>query len=281
MTSATSPAAAGSGDDPHERTVPIDPHGSPVRLACTDRGEGPLAVFAHGLTSSRAVDSSMGFLHLNEVVDAGRRLLSYDARGHGRSTGTAEPGDYTWPGLAEDLLALLDAVAPPGPVSGIGSSMGTGTLLHAVVGSPGRFDRLVLTAPPTAWETRAAQAAGYLAAADFVQANGSGAFVELARQAPVPPAFAGLAAYPPVPDVTDALLPVALRGAAASDLPDPGALRGVTAPTLVLAWSDDPGHPVSTAELLVALLPDAQLRVAHTTADLLGWGGEVAEFLRP
>jgi len=39
--------------------------------------------------------------------------------------------------------------------------MGTGTVLHAVVKAPGRFERLVLTAPPTTWEARAAQAEIY------------------------------------------------------------------------------------------------------------------------
>ena len=52
-----------------------------------------------------------------------------------------------------------------------------------------------------------------------------------------------------------------LRGAAASDLPDPAQLRGLEIPALVIATRGDPGHPLSTAEKLVELLPNAELRV--------------------
>lgn len=252
-----------------------------ARLAYSDLGSGPVAVYAHGLTSSRAVDATLGWLDWAPVVRAGRRLLAYDARGHGGSSGRPVPEDCTWDALAGDLLALLDAVAPAGPVSALGSSMGTGTVLHAVLRQPERFDRLVLAAPPTAWETRAAQAGTYRGAADLVEHQGAGAFLALVASAPRPAVFADLEHYPPVPDVAAALLPSVLRGAAASDLPDREALRQVAQPCLVLAWDGDPGHPVSSAEQLCALLPDAQLVVARTPADLRRWGSLAASFLSP
>jgi 3-oxoadipate enol-lactonase len=250
-----------------------------AEIAYSDRGSGPLTVYAHGLTASRAVDGRLGWLDWTPVVAAGRRLVAYDARGHGRSTGAAVAGQYTWPSLAEDLLVLLDEWGASGPVAGIGSSMGTGTLLHAALRAPDRFDRLVLAAPPTAWETRAAQAGTYLAAADLVEQSGAGVFAALAAQAPRPAVFGDLVDFPPTPDVTDALLPSVLRGAAASDLPDRAALREIGQPVLLLAWADDPGHPVSTAERLADLLPDAQLEIAHSPADLRRWGGLSAAFL--
>ena len=48
---------------------------------------------------------------------------------------------------------------------------------------------------------------------------------------------------------------------------------------LVLAWAGDPGHPESTAERLVELLPHATLHVATRIRDVLGWPGQVASFL--
>jgi 3-oxoadipate enol-lactonase len=250
-------------------------------IAYSDRGAGPLTVYAHGLTASRAVDSGLGWMDWSPVVAAGRRLVAYDARAHGGSSGVATSEHYTWSHLAGDLLALLDVWTTSAPVSAIGSSMGTGTVLHAAVRAPERFDRLVLTAPPTAWETRAAQAGMYLAAADLVEQRGLDAFTALAAQAPRPAVFADLESYPPTPDVPADLLPSVLRGAAASDLPDPEALRRIRQPVLVLAWAGDPGHPVSTAERLAALLPDARLEVAGSTADLRDWGAKAAAFLGP
>ncbi len=69
------------------------------------------------------------------------------------------------------------------------------------------------------------------------------------------------------------------RGAAHADLPGPDAVATIAAPTLILAWSGDPGHPVSTAERLADLLPNAELSVASTLGELFAWTDRVADFL--
>lgn len=54
---------------------------------------------------------------------AGYRVVVWDQRGHGRSGhGTAE--SYTIAQLAEDLVSVLDATAPEGPLVLVGHSMG-------------------------------------------------------------------------------------------------------------------------------------------------------------
>src|SRR5262249_9971 len=70
-----------------------------------------------------------------------------------------------------------------------------------------------------------------------------------------------------------------LRSAAASDLPDPGALRGLELPALVIATRGDPGHPLSTAEPLVQLLPNAELRVGESLAALGSVRDDLARFV--
>ena len=126
-------------------------------------------------------------------------------RGHGRSGGGKDESEYTWPNLARDLLAFLDALGADRAVSGIGASMGTATLLHAVTVAPDRFDRLVLTCPPTAWAGRAAQADVYRAGATFAERNGKDAFVAGMRALPPPPVLAELPEAPV--DIDEALLP--------------------------------------------------------------------------
>ncbi|GGA76401.1 hydrolase [Pseudoclavibacter endophyticus] len=200
---------------------------------------------------------------------SGTRLLRYDARGHGRSTGRAEPSDYRWQVLADDLLRLLDAWFPGEQVHGVGPSMGTATLLHAAVRDPERFDGLTLLCPSTAWVTRGPKAEAYRSDADLIEREGFAAFVEAGEGAPPPPATVGTPHT--VPDVAERILPSLLRGAAMSDYPKPDALRDVTARATILAWVDDPAHPVSTAELLAELLPDAELHVAATREDVLRW----------
>ena len=234
--------------------------------------DGPLVVQLHGLTSSRARDAQLG-LDLGRAL-RGHRVLRYDARAHGRSTGTAREADYGWDALADDLLALLDRVAPGEAVHGVGPSMGTGTLLHAAVHDPARFASLTLVTPPTAWKRRRAQGDVYRANADAVERGGIAAF-ELGDTAPVPPALAD--APETRPTVPPDVLPTVLRGAAATDLPRKKAIRRLPAPTLVLAWTGDRTHPLKTARALRELIPDSRLVVARSPYGVMAWPGLFAE----
>ena len=240
--------------------------GADLAVELSDEGGHPV-VQLHGLTSSRARDRVIN-LDLGRGL-SGTRLLRYDARGHGKSTGRKVPEDYRWDRLAEDLLQLLDRWFPGERVHGVGPSMGAGTLLHAAAREPDRFVGLTLMVPATAWETRPAQAAYYLTAATLIETEGVGALIDSSRDAASPPATVG--APETVPDVADALLPSLFRGAALSDLPAPEALARIAVPTTILAWVDDPAHPLSTAESLAALMPQATLTVARTPADVETW----------
>ncbi|GAA5193820.1 alpha/beta hydrolase [Arthrobacter gyeryongensis] len=240
--------------------------GAELAVALSDEGGHPV-VQLHGLTSSRAHDRVLN-LDLGRGL-SGTRLLRYDARGHGRSTGREVPEEYQWQNLADDLLRLLDHWFPGERVHGVGPSMGTGTLLHAASREPDRFTGLTLMVPPTAWETRTAQAANYRSAAALIESVGVEAFLATTRGATPPPATIG--APETRPDVDDTLLPSVFRGAALSDLPAPGVVARIDVPTTILAWVDDPGHPLSTAESLAALLPQATLTVARTPEDVETW----------
>jgi pimeloyl-ACP methyl ester carboxylesterase len=97
------------------------------------------------------------------------------------------------------------------------------------------------------------------------------------RALPRPPVLAGLPE--PLIDIDEALLPTVLRGAASSDLPSPDTIAAIRHPTLILAWDGDPGHPVSTAERLHALVQGSVLHVAGTPAELRTWKDRTVEFL--
>ncbi len=234
---------------------------------------GPLVVQLHGLMSSRSRDAHLG-LDLGRALN-GYRVLRLDARGHGGSTGSPDSRDYTWDRLADDLVAVLDEVAPGEQVHGVGPSMGTGTLLHAALREPDRFETLTLMVPPTAWGTRKAQAETYLANADLIEREGIIAYVELGSTTPVPPALAD--APETRPAVDEALLPTILRGAATTDLPTREQIATISTPTLILAWTGDHTHPLRTATRLDDLLPHSRLVVARTPYGVMAWPGLFAE----
>jgi pimeloyl-ACP methyl ester carboxylesterase len=248
-----------------------------VDIAVTDSGTGPAVLWGHGFASCVAHEANV-MVNWTGLTDR-YRVVQWDARGHGRSAGTHDPADYHWDNLGRDLLALADALGIDSFVAG-GVSMGAATALHAVVDAPDRVKGLVLALPPTAYDTRPAQGNEYLAGADLVEQRGVDAYVERLKTQPVPEILTPIAeVYHSAPAIADDLLPAALRGAGTSDLPSPDRLRAIAAPALVLAWTTDPGHPLSTAERLVELLPDAEIDVAQELFDVLSWTGHVEAFL--
>ncbi len=250
--------------------------GVTVTLDYDIKGEGTPVVQLHGLTSSRFRDRRLG-LDFIEAID-GHRLIRYDARGHGRSTGPAIPAAYVWPRLAGDLLALLNRVAPGERVHAVGKSMGVGTVLHAALRHPERFASLVLVIPPTAWATRLAQHDNYLRNADLIEKRGMDYWASLDRRLPYPPAVNPDRPFT-LPDVEERILPSLYRGAAETDLPSPSDLAGLKVPTLILGWIDDPSHPLSTSYKLRDLLPDVRMQVARTPADVRTWSERMAEHI--
>ncbi|AZG46442.1 alpha/beta fold hydrolase [Gordonia insulae] len=249
-----------------------------ARIAWNQTGRGPAVIWAHGMSSSSYAEESAGQFDWRPVSSA-HRLIRYDARGHGRSSGGRTPDEYTWPELGRDLLALLDVVAPGEPVAAIGSSMGTATILYAARAQPDRFDRLVLTTPPTIWDTRAAMATQRIADAVEIERDGLAAYMRAAPNTPASPALAEAARHVSPVDVPSAIYPWVLRGSAISDLPPPEELAALDLPTLILSWTADEAHPVSSGERLAATLPTARLEVAATPEGLRRWPGMVAGFL--
>jgi pimeloyl-ACP methyl ester carboxylesterase len=210
-------------------------------------------------------------------------VVRYDARGHGRSQATLDLDDYRWPELALDMLALVGGIGEEHAVLG-GVSMGCATSLHAAVAEPGRVAGLVLMAPPTAWQTRPRQARIYRALAVVIERVGLGLFRFLAwlpRPGSSHPALARLerSGMAHLRRADPRAVVCALRGAAESDLPPPEALAALDVPVLILAWTGDATHPVSTAKLLADTLPRAELHVADSAEEMAGWGDRVAAFL--
>ncbi|HEY4823462.1 MAG TPA: alpha/beta fold hydrolase, partial [Solirubrobacteraceae bacterium] len=99
-------------------------HRDGVTLAGEESGEGPAIVLLHGLTATRRY-VVMGSTSLQR---AGHRVISYDARGHGRSSPAASPDAYGYDQLGLDLEAVLD-YAQVHRVVLAGASMGAHTLL--------------------------------------------------------------------------------------------------------------------------------------------------------
>jgi 3-oxoadipate enol-lactonase len=56
-------------------------------------------------------------------------------------------------------------------------------------------------------------------------------------------------------------------------------VRTITASALLLPWVGDAGHPMSTSERLLELLPNVQIHVAHHLRDVGTWTERIDNFL--
>lgn len=237
-------------------------------------------IWGHGLTQSRTLEDAFGVLDWSNIA---ARVLRYDARGHGESDSTADLDGYSWEALAHDQLALATAAGVEAYVAG-GASMGSATALHAAVLAPSRVSGLILMIPPTGWEQRSAQTDAYEQGAKIVEAHGVEPLIK-----------AGALVAPPDPFVDDAeyharraealrgwdttRLAHAMRGAVRAQLPTRDAIATISCPTLILAWSGDPVHPVGTAEELARLIPHAVVDIASHAIDVAQWTQRIADFI--
>lgn len=105
-----------------------------------DLGEPIMLI--HGFASTHAVN--WVFPHwVKTLTEAGRRVIAFDNRGHGRSQKFYDPSLYTMRIMANDALALLDHLKL-GPIDVMGYSMGARIGAFLTQAHPGRVRSLIL-----------------------------------------------------------------------------------------------------------------------------------------
>jgi pimeloyl-ACP methyl ester carboxylesterase len=255
-----------------------------LRLAGERAGEGTPVVLLHGLTATRRY-VVMGSRALER---SGHLVVSYDARGHGRSSPAPEPTAYTYELLAQDLLAVLDRLELPRAVLA-GASMGAHTAIGLALSAPERVAGLVLITPafdPDAprdeaelahWDElarglREGGVEGFVAAYDFdeVPERWRETVQRVVRQR--------LSAHEHPLAVADALEAVS-RSAPFSGEDE---LAEIAAPTVVVGSRDeaDPGHPLAIAERYAARIPGARLVLEEPGSSPIAWqGGQLSKVI--
>ena len=108
-------------------------------LQCYRTGDGPPLVFAHGM-----FDNGRRWIPLGNDLADDYEVVTFDARGHGRSDAPADGYDIDT--RIADLVGLLDGLGLDAPVV-IGHSMGGATAAWAAATYPERFRGLVLVDP--------------------------------------------------------------------------------------------------------------------------------------
>lgn len=255
-----------------------------VKLAGEEAGEGLPIVLLHGLTATRRY-VVMGSRVLER---SGHRVISYDARGHGRSGPGPRPEAYSYELLACDLLAVLDALRIERAVLA-GASMGAQTVLRFALDHPERVGALGLITPAFDPNAPAGPDAylGWDRLARGLREGGVEGFVAAYDLDPVPERWREtvttvlrqrLCAHDRPLAVADALesIPRSRPFESWSDLGQ------TSAPTVVVASRDeaDPSHPLTVGERYANSIPGARLVVEDAGDSPIAWqGGQLSKIL--
>lgn len=240
----------------------ITANGIEVNYELSGVPDAPLVTLSHSL----ATDLSMWGPQVADL-NARFRVLRYDTRGHGRTD--APPGPYSLEQLADDVRALLEALAIE-RTHFVGISMGGMIGQTLALAHPQLLAGLVLcdtsaSLPPEAgrmWDERI----------EAARAGGMEAHVEPTISRWFTPGF--ISASPDAVDSVRAMIratPVdGYIGCAEAirrlDLLEH--LADITNPTLVLVGAEDPATPLAASHAIQQRIPDAQLVVIESASHL-------------
>ena len=195
--------------------------------------QAPPVVLVHGFASSFQRNwREPGWVDLLE--EGGRSVIPVDLLGHGDAPKPHDPAAYA------DLESGVEAVLPPGPVDGVGFSLGARVLLTLAARTPDRFGRLVVggVGKNLFREDSTEAVARAMDGGDLPDHPEAAAFARFAQNSGNDPKALAAVLRRPAPPVTSELL------------------AAVTCPVLVVLGDRDFAGP---PDPLVDALPDATL----------------------
>ena len=248
-------------------------------------GSGAPLIFSHGLGGN-----------LSQIRDLigpmeGVRVILYDNRGHGRTSGELNPAKLSFDSMADDMVAVLDHAGISSAIVG-GVSMGAGISIAFWRRHRRRAQALILSRPAWLHSPQPPNLAILGKIARLIDELGregarahldrSGAFRKLQKDSPE----TARSVVQNLESAPSADIAVAFRTMVDSvPFADLDELKRIDLPTLVLANQDDPIHPFEYSERLAAAIPGALLREfpskhRSTAEHQEGFRRLVAEFVR-
>ena len=238
----------------------VEANGIDIHYAVS--GDGPAVLFAHSLGSDHSIWSTQ------KSALAGRHtVLTCDLRGHGQTTAT--PGAYSFDLLADDVLALLDALKIE-RASFVGISLGGMIGQALALAAPERLEKLVLADTTSAYPPEAQ--ALWPERIRGIEANGLEPLVAstLERWFTTPYRNAHPEVVERIGNLIRTSSPSGYIGCchAIAGLNFADRLGRIKTPTLVMVGDQDVGSPPAMAQTLADGIPGARLEVIPGAAHL-------------
>lgn len=230
-------------------------------LDVTVDGDGPPLLYLHGLLASAET--------ARQEAPLGFQVATFDQRGHGQGPRFARADAYAIDEFVDDAIAVLDALGWAGATVG-GTSMGAAVALRLALDHPGRVETLLLAGPAYDDEPIPTIPFHDEIAADLEQFGAVEAAARR-RESMVSRGFPVEATkwldswmHHDGPSLAVTVRAVG-RWVPFADLRE---LEDLPMPVAVVAWPDDPVHPVELAQR-VAELSGARVRLLGGLAEVL------------
>ena len=237
-----------------------------LELEVESFGEGSPLIFAHGLTGNRHL-----IRRQLEALSDQYRVIIFDQRGHCHSTPVTDAALYEAERMAGDMGAVMDALGVERAVVG-GESMGAATALLFALRSPERVTKLLLTGPAFGDSLNPGREQIHLMGS-AIREHGIDAFLSVSAERQSVEWGAPPEVIATISGMHRSHDPASLATACRTVidwviLPDFSQLSQLDRPACVIAWENDPLHPVELAQRIVAALPDARLEMIPSLLDL-------------
>jgi 3-oxoadipate enol-lactonase len=234
----------------------IDADGCPIHVEVAGAEGAPTLMLSNSLATTHHMwDGQV------EPFTRHFRLVRYDRRGHGQSG--VPDGPYTLERLGKDAIAVMDGLGLD-KVHWCGLSLGGMVGMWLGTRAPKRVERLILSNTASyvqggnIWDERIRTAleAGMAALADATLERWFTAGFRERNPAAIARMREMIVATPPAG--------YAGCCAAIRDMDQRESIRGITAPTLIIAGRHDPGTTVESAEFMRDRISGARLTVLDT-----------------
>jgi len=245
----------------------------------TIKGEGQPLIWMHGMLNSVESDSVYSLVDFDQLSRQ-VQLIRYNACNKSISD------DYTWNGLTNELLRIMESLNYPTTLLG-GMSMGSGTALFTAIRNPKKVKALILVTPPPAWEIRGTTQALYEKIAQKARPDHIPEFLQrMIQRNPDPPEFF----EQQFPGTRQKLLELRMsfdpayyysiyHGSALSDFPTREELSQLNIPTFIVGDPNDANHPIEVAREMSKLIPNAELFEVSGYSDYLELQERIKRFI--
>ncbi|MCA9910767.1 MAG: alpha/beta hydrolase [Anaerolineae bacterium] len=235
-----------------------------LELIAESFGDGPPLVAAHGLSGNRHLTGRQ----LECLADR-YRIIVYDQRGHGDSTPVINPSLYNPDRMAEDMRAVMDAYGLDKAIVQ-GESMGAATTLLFALKYPHRVSALLLTGPAFG-DTPNPEIPSLHNMAHEINEYGLQEYLRLSAQRMRENWGAPEEVIETVREMQSSHQERSLVTAldTVKDwviFDDLAEISQLTVPVCMIAWPNDPLHPIELAQRMHEYLPHATLETMPSVA---------------